>query len=144
MAQTKINKRMAKVFTTLHGRLYKMTGGRFGGKMAGGQIIVLTTTGRESGKLRDRPLVGGNHPDGWVVIASFSGHDEHPAWYLNLMANPSATVTAGRERHPVRAREVSGEERTKMWDAMVETYADYEEYQKVTDRQIPVLLLERE
>lgn len=143
MAQTKINKRLAKGFSALHGRLYRISGGRFGGNMVGGQIILLTTTGRESGRLRERPLVGGNHANGWVVVASFSGHDEHPAWYLNLKANPMASVTAGSSTHTVKAREVSGEERSELWAEMVATYADYEEYQKVTDREIPVLVLER-
>ena len=143
MAQTKINKRAAKVFTALHGWVYKATGGRLGGKMSGGEIIVLGTTGRKSGKLRERPLIGGHHPDGWVVIASYSGHDEHPAWYLNLQADPKAMVRAGNETHAVVARELEGEERQQLWDQMVTTYGDYAEYQKVTDREIPVLVLAR-
>lgn len=143
MAQTKINKRVGKVFTTLHGRLYKLSGGKIGGKMAGGEIILLATTGRKSGQTREQPLIGGDHPDGWVVIASYSGHDEHPAWYLNLMANSEATVIAGNQSHPVRARVVEGDERTDLWDSMAATYSDYAEYQKVTDRPIPVLVLER-
>lgn len=143
MAQTKINKNAAKIFTTLHGKLYKLSGGRMSGNMSGGEIIVLGTTGRKSGKARERPLVGGNHPDGWVIIASFSGHDEHPDWYHNLKANPAATVTVGKDTHEVTARETEGAERTELWDKMVETYADYKEYQKVTERNIPVLVLER-
>lgn len=144
MAQTKINKRVGKVFTTLHGRIYKLSGGKIGrSKMEGGEIILLATTGRRSGKTREQPIVGGSHPDGWVAIASYSGHDEHPAWYLNLMETPDATVMAGNNSHPVRARQVEGDERSELWDSMVATYADFAEYQQVTDRDIPVLVLER-
>lgn len=143
MAQTKINKNAAKVFTTIHGGLYKLTGGRLGGKMAGGQIIILGTTGRKSGKRRERPLIGGDHPNGWVVIASFSGHDEHPDWYLNLQADPKGWVIVGKETHEVTSREAEGAERDELWANMVAVYSDYDEYQNVTDREIPVLVLER-
>ena len=144
MAQTKINKRVGKIFTGLHTKVLKLSGGRIGAKMGGGEIIVLGTTGRKSGAFREQPLIGGDHPDGWVVIASYSGHDTHPAWYLNLMAKPEASVLAGGETYAVTAREVSGDERTKLWDEMAANYSDYAEYQKVTDRQIPVLVLERQ
>ncbi len=143
MAQTKINKTVARIFTSLHGSLYKLTRGRLGAKMQGGNIILLGTTGRKSGQRRERPLIAGDHPDGWVVIASYSGHDEHPAWYLNLMANPAGTVILGPDSHPITARETSGEERQKLWDEMVAIYDDYSEYQAVTDREIPVLVLEQ-
>lgn len=138
MAQTKINKNVARIFTALHGKIYKLTGGR-----AGKNIIVLGTTGRKSGQLRERPLMAGDHADGWVVVASFSGHDEHPAWYLNLKANPEATVHQGSTVHEATARETDGDERQKLWDQMTDIYPDYNEYQKVTDREIPVLVLER-
>lgn len=138
MAQTKINKKIARIFTSLHGKIYKLTGGQ-----AGKNIIVLGTTGRKSGQRRERPLMAGDHPDGFVVVASFSGHDEHPAWYLNLMADPVATVQQGSTVHEVTARATSGEERQKLWDEMVAVYPDYTEYQAVTEREIPVLVLER-
>ncbi|MCP3990776.1 MAG: nitroreductase family deazaflavin-dependent oxidoreductase [Actinomycetia bacterium] len=143
MAQTKINKSVMRILAGLHGRLYKLTGGRLGAKMQDGNIILLGTTGRKSGQHRERPLIAGDHPDGWVVIASYSGHDEHPAWYLNLMANPAATVQLGSESHPITARETSGDERQKLWDEMVSIYTDYAGYEAVTDREIPVLVLER-
>lgn len=138
-----MNKTGARVFTGLHGLVYKVTKGKVGGKMAGGNIIVLGTTGRRSGKRRERPLVAADHPDGWTIIASFSGHDEHPAWYHNLMADPSATVQLGADVHQVRARQTDGEERDRLWRQMADIYADYDEYQAVTDREIPVLVLER-
>lgn len=143
MAQTKINPTIGKIFTGIHGKLYKLTGGRLGGKMQGGQIIMLSTTGRKSGKTREHPLIGGDHDDGWVVIASFSGHDFHPAWYLNLQADNNGVVQLGKEKHSVTSRETTGDERQTLWDQMSGLYGDYNEYQKVTDREIPVLVLER-
>ncbi len=143
MAQTKVNKTMANIFTGMHGRVYKLTGGRLGGKMSGGNIIVLGTTGRKSGQRRERPLIAGDHPDGWVIIASFSGHDTHPDWYLNLEADPEATVQLGKETHDVRARVTEGDERSELWQQMADIYSDYDEYQQVTEREIPVIVLER-
>ncbi len=143
MAQTKVNKTVARIFNGLHRGVYKLSRGRFGGKIAGGAIILLRTTGRKSGKQRECPLIAGDHTDGWVIVASFSGHDEHPAWYLNLEADPAATVTLGNVETPVRARATEGEERAALWDQMAEIYGDYNEYQAVTDREIPVLVLER-
>jgi deazaflavin-dependent oxidoreductase (nitroreductase family) len=143
MAQTKVNKTAVRIFTGLHGAVYKLSGGRIAGSQ-GGRIIVLGTTGRKTGKRRERPLISGDHPDGWVVVASFSGHDQHPAWYLNLQANPSATVQIGSDKHDVTARDTEGDERKELWDQMVGLYADYDEYQKVTEREIPVVVLERQ
>jgi len=143
MTRTQINKRATKVLAGLHGNLYNLSGGRIGATLRGADIIVLGTTGRKSGTRRERPLIGGDHPAGWVVIASYSGHDEHPAWYLNLRANPEATVRVGREVHDVKARETEGDEKAQLWARMVELYADYADYRAVTDRDIPVLVLER-
>lgn len=143
MAQTKINKTVGKIFTGLHRRIYKLSGGRIGGSMQGGDIIVLGHKGAKSGKQRETPLIGGQHDDGWVVIASYSGHDEHPAWYHNLVANPDATVQLGKQTHRVRAREVEGDEREQLWNDMAQIYSDYDEYKSVTERHIPVLVLER-
>lgn len=143
MAKTKMNPTLTKIFTGIHGKVYKLTGGRLGGKMDSGNIIMLSTTGRKSGKTRERPLIAADHPDGWVVTASYSGHDVHPAWYLNLQANNNGVVQLGKETQNVKSRETSGDERQKLWDQMVSLYSDYDEYQKVTDREIPVLVLER-
>lgn len=145
MAQTKINKNAARIFTAIHRRVLALSGGRFGGtSIPGGEMIVLATIGRRSGRIRERVLIGLDHPDGWAVAASFSGHDEHPAWYLNLRDNPDATVTAGTDHHRVQAREAEGEERDELWARFEAHRSDYAEYQKVTDREIPVLVLERQ
>jgi len=133
---------MAKVFSAMHRGVYKLSGGRIGGSFGESKIILLTTTGRKSAKKRTLPLVGVDYGDGWGVIASASGHDKHPAWFLNLEAKAEATVTAGKTEHPVVARILEGDERQQVWDQAVKANADYAEYQKVTNRVIPVVALE--
>ena len=142
MARTKIPKAMSKAFSAMHRGVYKLSSGRIGGSFGASKVILITTTGRKSGKKRTLPLIGVDHGDGWGIIASASGHDTHPAWYLNLKANPEATVTVGKTEHSVVARILEGEERQQVWDQAVEANPDYAEYQKVTDRVIPVLALE--
>ena len=140
---TKIPKPLAKIFTGLHGKLYKLSGGRIGSKMQDGLVVLLGTTGAKSGKARTSPLIAIEHGDGWALVASFSGHDVHPGWYHNLVANPEATIQIGREITSVRARTVEGEERTELWDRFTAVYGDYEKYARVTDREIPLVALER-
>ena len=143
MAQTKVNKRVAKIFTGLHGRVYKLSKGKIGGSSGDATIAVLTTTGRKSGKTRTTPLLAGSHPDGWVVIASYSGHDEHPGWYHNIKSTPNCSLQVGDTHHRVTAREATGDERITLWNEMASAYPDYAEYEAVTDREIPVIVLER-
>ena len=143
MAQTKVNKTVAKIFTGAHAKIYKLSGGRIGDKMAGGNIILLGTTGRKSGDRRERPLIAGDHDDGWVVIASWSGHDSHPAWYLNLEANPECELMVGAKKLSTRARVAEGEERERIWKQMAEIYPPYNDYQKSAgNRTIPVVVLD--
>ena len=142
MAQTKVPKPFAKVFAGAHRIVYELSGGRIGAKVGGGTIGLLTTTGRKSGKTRTTPLTVLEHGDGWAVTASFSGHDTHPDWYLNLQADPMATLKLGSVEHAVRARDAEGAERTELWDRLVAAYSGYAEYQKVTDRVIPVIALD--
>ena len=143
MATTKINPTLGKVFTAIHSAIYKLSGGRLLSRMGGAQVVLLTTTGRKSGKSRTSPLLGISRDDGWMIVASNSGHDHHPAWYLNLQANADASLKVGADDIAVTARVLEGDERQAAWDEIVESYSDYEEYRKVTDRQIPVVLLER-
>lgn len=143
MARTKMHKGMTKVFSGGHTLLYKLSGGKLGSSMSGGTIGLLTTTGRKSGKQRTVPLIVVDHKDDWVVTASYSGHDVHPAWYLNMQDNPNATLTLGSADHSVTPRELEGDERTDAWNRLTAAYPDYAEYQKVTDRLIPVVALEK-
>lgn len=143
MAITKMNPTIGKIASKLHTGVYKMTGGKLGGKLGDAQAMVLGTTGRKSGKHRETPVFGVEHPNGWLIIASNSGHDKAPDWYFNLMAQPEATVQVGSDVHPVSARVLEGNERRGAWDQMVAVYKDYNAYQEVTDRVIPVLALDR-
>ena len=132
-----------KTVTTLALLLYRATGGRIGGRFGRVQVLLLTTTGRRSGKKRTAPLgylEEGGRP---VVIASFGGSNVHPAWYLNLVANPDVEVQLrGAPRRPMRARTASPEERERLWPRAVEMYAGYAKYQEKTAREIPLVILE--
>jgi proline iminopeptidase len=104
--------------------------------------LVLTTTGRKSGKPLTLPLIYGRAGNSCVVIASKGGAPQHPAWYLNLEANPEVEVQVKAECFRARARTASGEERAALWRQMVEIYHPYEKYQAATSREIPVVVLD--
>src|SRR5512139_265806 len=133
---------IVELFWKIHPRLYRWTGGRIGGRLLNLPVLLLTTTGRRSGEQRTKALM--YLPDGanYVVIASYLGEPRHPAWWLNLQANPRAEIQVGTQRIPVVAREAGGEERQRLWDEMVRLQKDYEEYQSRTPRRIPVVVLE--
>ena len=105
--------------------------------------LLLTTTGRQSGEPRLLPLIYGTSESDHVIIASKGGFPQHPAWYLNLVAEPSVDLQVGSEKFRARARTAQGEERTRLWDAMVSVYPPYAEYQARAGREIPVVVLER-
>jgi deazaflavin-dependent oxidoreductase (nitroreductase family) len=105
--------------------------------------LLLTTVGRKSGEPLTLPLIYGRHGDAWVVIASKGGAPAHPAWYLNLQAQPEVGVQVLADRFTARARTASGAERTALWQMMVGVYHPYEKYQTMTDREIPVVVLDR-
>ena len=129
-------------FTSAHAALYKLSGARIGGTYMGAPIVLVDSVGRRSGKRRTHPLIGREIDGGIVIVASKGGIDRHPAWYLNLMANPETEVNWRGERRRVRAREAEGEERERRWKQMVEVYPPYAHYQSRTERRIPVILLE--
>jgi deazaflavin-dependent oxidoreductase (nitroreductase family) len=106
--------------------------------------LLLTTTGRKSGRELTLPLIFGRSGADYVVIASKGGAPNHPAWYLNLDANPDVQVQVKADRFPAHARTASGAERERLWKTMVQIYAPYDDYQKKTQRQIPVVVLTRE
>jgi F420H(2)-dependent quinone reductase len=141
-------KSIARGFSSLHRAVVSMSGGRVGTKFRGQPLILLTTTGRKTGKARTWPLVGlpieeQDRARGWVVAGSNGGHDAHPAWYLNLRANPEAVVREGTQEASVRARDATPAERAEHWPRFVDVLDTYAEYQEATDRAIPVVLLER-
>lgn len=127
----------------LHRWLYRLSGGRIGTRVGPWSALLLVTRGRKSG---ERRTVGLNYltDDGrLVVVGSYAGEDRHPAWWLNLLADPRAEVQVGAARYPVAARELEGPDRDRMWARVVETDPSYATYQDRTTRRIPVVVLER-
>ena len=122
--------------------VYRATGGRVGGKVGRAPVLLLTTTGRKSGKCRTAPVVYLADGNRMIVIGSNAGNDRVPAWALNLKANPAAEVEVGRKRTPVRARVAEGEERAELWRRSNEQYAGFDDYEKRTDRDIALFVLE--
>jgi len=104
--------------------------------------LLLTTTGRKSGKPLTLPLIYGRAGDAYVVVASKGGAPAHPAWYLNLAADPEVQVQVKADRFAARARTSDGDERARLWQQMVGIYAPYEKYQQMTEREIPVVVLD--
>ena len=128
--------------TKLHAALLRATDGRVGGRLLGSPVLLLVTTGRRSGLRRTTPLI--YLPDGnrQVIVASNGGAAKHPVWWLNLQAHPEATVEIAGRKTRVRATEARGEEKARLWKRLVEMYPSYESYQRRTDREIPVILLD--
>ena len=125
----------------LHSSIYRASDGRIWGTMFGGPVLLLNTTGRKSGQRRTTPLIYAMDGEDFVLIASNGGASKHPAWYLNLMANPDATVEIGDREVRVRAEEASPEDKERLWQKMVEVYPGYDNYQRKTEREIPVVVL---
>jgi deazaflavin-dependent oxidoreductase (nitroreductase family) len=130
-----------KLGSSVHAGVYRATGGKLFGRMGQSPIFLLNTVGRKSGKKRATPLLYVVDGEDFVIIASKGGAPTHPAWYLNLMANPDATVEVEDRKVRVRAEEVDGEEKARLWQKMAELYPTYDDYQKKTKRQIPLLVL---
>jgi deazaflavin-dependent oxidoreductase (nitroreductase family) len=131
------------LFGAEHVRVYRETGGEQGHQWRGTTILLLSTTGRESGSERTTPLIYRDDGDRWVVVASKGGAPDHPDWYKNLRANPDITIQVKAEQIPVRAGTAEGDERTRLWRRMAEVWPAYDDYQRRTDREIPVVVLER-
>lgn len=122
--------------------LYERSGGTEGTTMRGMPVVVLTTKGAKSGKVRKTPLMRVEHGGKYAVVASLGGAPTHPVWYHNVVADPRVELQDGPVRQDMTAREVAGEEKAVWWKRAVEAYPDYADYQRKTDREIPVLVLE--
>ncbi len=122
--------------------LYRLSGGRVGGKVGRAPVLLLTTTGRKSGEPRTAPVVYLADGDNAVVINTNAGNSKVPAWSLNLEADPEAEVERGRRRYPVRARIAEGEERERLWRKHNEQYAGFDDYREKLDRTPSVIVLE--
>jgi deazaflavin-dependent oxidoreductase (nitroreductase family) len=113
--------------------LYRLSGGRLGGKIGRAPVLLLTTTGRKSGQQRTAPVVYLADGENVVVINTNAGNAKVPAWSLNLKANPDAVVEVGRKRYPVRARIAEGEERERLWRQHNGQYAGFDDYQEMLE-----------
>ncbi|MGW3654963.1 nitroreductase family deazaflavin-dependent oxidoreductase [Streptomyces sp. NPDC005151] len=122
--------------------LFESSGGTEGTTMRGLPVIILTTCGAKSGKIRKTPLMRVEHDGTYAVVASQGGAPQHPVWYHNITADPRVELQDGPVRQDMKAREVSGEEKAVWWERAVQAFPDYADYQLKTDRQIPVFVLE--
>ncbi len=132
-----------KYFGVIHKKLYQLSGGRFGSRMGWIDVALVETTGRKSGKARVVPIACYPYRDSIAVSASNSGMEKHPAWYLNMQANPNVNVTMGKEHYAAEAVLVDGEERPALWDKVVKINKHQGEYLEKTDREIPLVWLRR-
>ena len=130
------------ILKALHERSYRLSGGRVGGKLAGLPVLLLTTTGRKSGRQRTVPLTYFDDDDAIVVVGSKGGSPRHPDWYLNLLVNPGVDVQIGREHRRLRARHASAEEAGRLWPMVLARAPGYGKYRAKTSREIPLVILE--
>ena len=122
--------------------LYERSGGTEGTTNRGRPVVILTSRGAKSGRLRKSALQRVEHNGIYAVVASMGGAPKHPLWYHNLIADPHVELQDGPVRQDMVAREVDGEERSAWWERAVASWPDYAEYQKKTERVIPVFVLE--
>jgi deazaflavin-dependent oxidoreductase (nitroreductase family) len=126
-----------------HIRRYVDSDGEDGHDWRGVPTLLLTTVGRKTGRRRRSALIYGRDGDRYLLVASQGGADAHPAWYLNLVEHPEVELQVGPDRYPAVARTASPDEKPALWKAMTAIWPAYDDYQKKTDRQIPVVILER-
>ena len=136
---------LTRRFMGAHTFLYQRTGGRLGHTIPGvpGKMLLLDHVGAKSGTKRTSPLLYVKDGEDLVIVASKGGFPKHPAWFHNLKANPDTTVQVGSQVLPVHARVATPEERERLWRQMNEMWPHYDEYAEKTDREIPVVVLER-
>jgi deazaflavin-dependent oxidoreductase (nitroreductase family) len=132
------------LFGDKHVRRYRETDGDVGHIWKrGSKVLLLTTTGRKTGKQTTTPLIYEDAADGYVVVASKGGAAEHPGWYRNLLKNPGVRVQVKGDQFDAQARTAEGEERDRLWKLVNQQWPDYDTYQTRTEREIPVVVLER-
>jgi deazaflavin-dependent oxidoreductase (nitroreductase family) len=122
--------------------LYESSGGTEGTTMRDLPVIILTTKGAKSGKIRKTPLMRVEHDGKYAAVASLGGAPKHPVWYFNVLEDPHVELQDGPQKWDMTAREITGDEKDAWWERAVAAYPDYADYQKKTDRVIPVFVLE--
>ncbi len=130
------------LFGQEHVDTYRATDGETGHDWKGAHVLLLTTTGRKSGEPHTTPLIYGRGGDAYLVVASKGGAPNPPGWFLNLEANPEVEVQVKGDRFKARARTATAEEKPRLWKIMTEQWPAYDEYQRKTPREIPVVVLE--
>ena len=131
------------LFGAEHVRSYRETDGELGHDWRRTSVLLLTTTGRQSGEPRTTPLIYGRSGDDYLIVASHGGAPVAPGWYQNISKQPEVEVQVLADRFKARARTATAEEKPAMWQEMVGHWPDYDAYQRRTDREIPVVVLER-
>ncbi|MDI5978357.1 nitroreductase family deazaflavin-dependent oxidoreductase [Amycolatopsis magusensis] len=133
------------LFGDEHVRRYEETDGEVGHDwQKGAPVLILTTKGRKTGQDRKFALIYQEHEGAYVVVASKGGADQHPGWFLNLQENPEVQVQVKADKFTARARTADEQEKAVLWPKMAAVWPDYDDYQKKTDRPIPVVVLERQ
>jgi deazaflavin-dependent oxidoreductase (nitroreductase family) len=127
----------------VHRTVLAISGGRVARRIAGMPVLLLTTTGRKTGKARTVPLTYIEDGDAIVLVASYGGRPHNPDWFENLVAKPEVAVVVGGERRTMTARRATPEERARLWPKVVATYDGYAKYQTKTNREIPLAILDR-
>jgi deazaflavin-dependent oxidoreductase (nitroreductase family) len=133
--------KLVNLFPRANVIIYRLSNGRFGGKMQDLPVLILHTVGRKSGKPRQSPLLYIQEGDDYVIVASRGGSDEPPAWWLNLQAMPETTIEIKGSQRRVTARKATAEEKAAYWPRLTAGYSFYDDYQARTTRDIPVIVL---
>jgi deazaflavin-dependent oxidoreductase (nitroreductase family) len=133
---------LLKAMVKINVFFYRLTGGRFMGRLMGSPICLVTMTGRKSGRKITMPLMYTEHGDTVLIVASLGGAPNHPVWYHNLVANPEVTVQDGSRVRPMRVRQAAAAEKAELWPLCVASYPAFADYKKRTDRDIPLMICE--
>lgn len=136
-----MKERRVRQLSSLHRRLFRLSGGRVGKRLVNNDMLLLTTVGRTTGMPHTVPLLYLAHGEDLIVIASYGGRPQHPSWYLNLVAEPRCQVQTRNSRFEAIARTAQPHQREAIWPLVEAAYHGYREYQSRTDRVIPVVLL---
>lgn len=134
---------VTRMLTSLHATVFRLSDGRLANRGYGMPVLMLTTTGRKTGKRRTTMLTSPvQDGDRLVLVASYGGDDRHPTWFLNLRDDPDVEVTINGATRPMRARVASADEKEQLWPRVVAAHSGYAQYQQRTDRDIPLVILE--
>jgi deazaflavin-dependent oxidoreductase (nitroreductase family) len=140
--EEKFGSAVIKVMSRCNTWIYRISGGRVGGRFpSGAPVLLLTTIGRKTGRPQTAPLLYLKDGDNYVVVASKGGMSHNPLWFKNLEANPSVEIEVGNHKLPMTARRATDTEKTALWPKLVAMYASYADYQARTERDIPVVIL---